>query len=256
MHPVVEKLRLSEDACLIKVQAPHVVRAEPGQFVMVQWQELSEPVPLSILETWEEGFSCLVKAVGRSTLELLEEAQSFQFVAGPLGKPFPVGHYGRVVFYTYGWGVAPALNVAKALKRLRNRVFLFHTGGELYLQKECEEVFEEVLAEEKPRELEAELYVCAGSNRLCRELSLLCPHRPIVGMANTHMLDAVGLCLVCRVLVEGRHRLACSDGPWFDAHKVDWENLLEREKTYQEQERLALEEYKRLLKRKSMRAQP
>ncbi len=250
MHQILEKVRLSEDACLLKVHAVHVSKAEPGQFVMVQHTKLSELVPLAILETFQEGFSCLVKAVGRSTLEILEEAKSFQYVAGPLGKPFSVEKYGKVSFYAYSWGIAPILNVAKALKSAGNRLFLQVVSEEFYLRDRCEALFDEVRHSEDIMTFNADLVVSAGSNRLSYQLTQLFPQTPIISMVNTHMLDAVGLCLVCRVLVDGKYALACSDGPWFDAHRVDWENLMAREESYKEQERVAFEEYLKTLKRK------
>ena len=86
------------------IKAPHLAVAEPGQFVMVKHTELSELIHLAILSNYEEGFTCLVKALGRSTLELIEEALELSYVAGPLGRPFPVRSYGRVAFYTHSWG--------------------------------------------------------------------------------------------------------------------------------------------------------
>ncbi len=253
MYKVLEKIRLSEDACLLKVQAPHISRAQAGQFVMLQLTEGSEPVPVSILETFEEGFTCFIKAVGRSTLELLEEGEGLFYVAGPLGKPFPVKNYGRVVFYTHSWGIAPAINVAKFLKKEGNSLYLCHTSEPLYLEALAKEVFDSIEVLNDLKACEADLVVSAGSNRLSKELLNLYPNTPVIAMVSVHMLDAVGLCLVCRVMVEGKYLLACSDGPWFEAHKVDWDNLIDREALYLEQEALALEEYKRKLRRRALK---
>lgn len=254
MHPILEKVKISQDAYLLKIQASHVSRAEAGQFVMVQYKELSEPIPLSILSTFEDGFSTLVKVVGRSTLELVEEAQELFYVAGPLGKAFPIEVYGKVAFYSHSWGIAPLIPIAKALKDKGNYLTLCHTSEDFYLEEEAREIFHEVL-QDKPRPVEANLVVCAGSNQLAKSLVNLYPNTPIISMVNVHMLDAVGLCLVCRVLVDGELMLACSDGPWFPAHKVDWDNLISREEAYKEQERVALEEYKKILRRKELRSQ-
>lgn len=244
---------LSEEACLLKVEAPHVSKAQPGQFVMVQHEELSELVPLSILSTFEKGFTCLVKAVGRATLEIFHEARTFHYVAGPLGKPFPVRHYGNVAFYTYSWGVAPAINVAEALKAQGNKLYLVHLSEDFYLEDMAYRVFDSVSHSKEIQIVDADLVISVGSNQLSKELVALYPQKDIISMVNVHMLDAVGLCLVCRVLVDGKQRLACSDGPWFYAHSVNWENLLIREGAYAEQERIALEEYRKILRRKSLR---
>ncbi|MCX8164543.1 MAG: oxidoreductase [Aquificaceae bacterium] len=254
MYPILEKVKIAEDACLLRIRAEHVAKGEPGQFVMVQHTELSEPVPLSILEIHKDGFSCLVKAVGRSTLELVEEAKDLYYVAGPLGKPFPVKKYGVVAFYTFSWGIAPALNVARALKEHENKLLLCHTSEDFYLKEKAMSIFDEFFSLDKSEAIRADLFVTTGSNQLPMELSSLHPQTPIVSMVNTHMLDAVGLCLVCRILVDGAQKLACVDGPWFEAHKVDWASLMDRERAYQEQEKVALEEYKKMLKRKSLRS--
>jgi ferredoxin--NADP+ reductase len=255
MHRILEKKRLSEDACILKVHAPHVSAAQPGQFVMVQHTELSELIPLSILDTFEEGFTCLVKAVGRSSLEILEEAESFQYVAGPLGKPFPVKQYGKIVFYAHSWGIAPILNVARALKAAGNRLLLQVVSEDFYLRERAEELFEEVRHSEDIIVFDADLVVSAGENGLSYRLTEIYRNTPIVSMVSVHMLDAVGLCLVCRVMVDGKQLLACTEGPWFEAHKVNWKNLIDRESLYKEQESLALEEYRKILRRKSLRSE-
>ncbi|MFN3598360.1 MAG: oxidoreductase [Aquificaceae bacterium] len=253
MHPILEKIKLSDAVYLLKISAKHIAFAKPGQFVMIQPTELSEPIPLSVLESFDGGFTCLVKVVGRTSLEIVEEAQELYYVAGPLGKPFPIEDYGKVVFYTYSWGMAPALMIAKALKERGNSITLQHTSEDFYLREEAQRVFDEVIHDKVLKVFEADLVVSVGSNSLSKSLVLLYPNTPIKSMVNVHMLDAVGLCLVCRVRLGDRYVLACCDGPWFDAHKVDWNNLIEREGTYQEQERVAFEEYKKILKRKELK---
>ncbi|RMH02538.1 MAG: oxidoreductase [Aquificota bacterium] len=253
MHRIVSKTALGKDAYLLSVEAPHISKAKPGQFVMLQKSPTSEPIPISVLETHPKGFTCFVKVVGRSTLELVEEGEEVFYVAGPLGKPFPVESYGRVVFYTKDWGIAPAINVAKALREKNEELYLFHEGQELYLEEKVKEAFTSYKVVQEIERLEADLIVCAGSNALCKKVSQVYKDKPVVGMVSVHMLDAVGLCLVCRVLVEGSYRLACSEGPWFDAHKVDWDNLISREGMYAQEERTAYEEYLKLLKRRALR---
>ncbi len=250
MYPVVEKNFLSSDTALLKIRAPHVAKAQPGQFVMLQLNPDSENIPIAILDTYEEGFTCLIKAVGRSTLEMLEEGDSFYYVGGPMGRPFPLENYGRVLAYAYGWGISPVINVAKHLREKGNAVDLVVVGEPVRgLLETYNALFDNVFYEEAPTQRGGyDLVYTAGSNELSKELSKMYPR--VMAMVNVHMLDSVGLCLVCRVWVEGSQRLACVEGPWFWADKVDWENLISREDLYREQERLALEHYKRELARK------
>ncbi|WP_448584732.1 iron-sulfur cluster-binding protein [Thermocrinis sp.] len=255
MYPITEKQILREDYLLIKLRASHLKHAKAGQYAIVQYTELSEPLPLSILDVEGEEATFLIKVVGRSTLELKEEAESVFYVAGPLGIPFPAKHYGKVVFFTKDWGVSPAINIANHLRKENNRLELYHMSedGFLPLKERLESVFDKVEILEKVIQVNADLLVSAGSNRLSREVELINRGTKHIAMVNTHILDGVGLCLVCRVLVDGNLRLACTDGPWFPADKVDWENLIGREDLFLEQEKLALEEYKKILKRKELR---
>ncbi len=252
MYPVVEKIFLSSDSAILKVRAPHISRAKAGQFVMLKLHSNAENIPIAILDTYEEGFICFIKAVGRSTLEVLEEGKSFHYVGGPMGKPFPVKDYGRVLSYAYGWGISPAINVAKHLKEGTNVIDLVVMGEPIKgLLEIYGKLFDNVFYEERPTLREGyDLVYTAGSNQLSMELSKMYPR--VIGMVNVHMLDSVGLCLVCRVWVNGFQKLACVDGPWFFADKVDWENLISREGLYKEQEKAALEHYRRELARKDV----
>ncbi|ADC90146.1 Dihydroorotate dehydrogenase, electron transfer subunit, iron-sulphur cluster binding domain protein [Thermocrinis albus DSM 14484] len=251
MFPILEKSLLREDFLLLKIRAPHLLSAKPGQLVILQPHELSERIPVCILDLWEEGFWCLLQVVGRTTLQIKEEVESFYYVGGPIGKPFPIKNYGKVVFYTTGWGVAPAFNVGRALKKEGCSLQLFYTGpGEPPMYHKLREVFEVIETQETPPPVDADLWVSAGSNELSRYLVSLGKGVPHIALVNTYMLDAVGLCLVCRVTVKGSTQLACVDGPWFPAEEVDWENLLERETLYRQEEELALEEYLKELRRR------
>ena len=160
--------------------------------------------------------------------ELKEEAQQVSYIAGPLGRPFPVKNYGKVACFGIGWGIAPLYNVAKFLKAEGNSLELYFVSedGFLPLRERLDALFNRVEVLKEPKRVDADLIISAGGNRLSRDVLKLNPETPHIAMVNTHMLDAVGLCLVCRVLVDGAVKLACSDGPWFDAQKVDWENLI------------------------------
>ncbi len=255
MYPVIRKEFLNEDYFILSVKADHLQGTQAGQFAILQHTELSEPVPLSILEADPDGVSFLVKVVGRSTLELKEEAQEISYIAGPLGEPFPVKSYGKVACFGIGWGIAPMYNVAKFLKKEGNSLELYYLSqdGFLPLRERLEAIFDRVEILREPRVADANLIISAGDNRLSKEVLRLNPDIPHIAMVNTHMLDAVGLCLVCRVLVDSSVKLACSEGPWFPAQKVNWENLISREDLFIEQEKRALEEYQKLLRRKSLR---
>ena len=255
MFPVLEKTYLSENVGILVVKAPHVSKARAGQFVMLQLNQKSENIPISILETTEDGFKCLIEGVGRSTLELLE-SEDIAYVAGPMGKPFPVERYGKVLIYAYRWGISPCINVALHLKKVDNILDIVVVGEPIpRILDIYGDLFNNVHFESEPTYRDGyDLVITAGNNRLSQKLSKMYPK--VMAMVNTHMLDSIGLCLVCRVFVDGSQRLACVDGPWFMADKIDWENLIDREVLYLEQERLALEAYKKEALRKKAKEVP
>jgi ferredoxin--NADP+ reductase len=127
----------------------------------LQHTELSEPIPLSILEVNGDEVSFLVKVVGRSTLELKEEAQQISYIAGPLGKPFPVKNYGKVACFGIGWGIAPLYNVAKFLKAEGNSLELYFLSedGFLPLRERLDALFDRVEVLREPKRVR-----CGGYN--------------------------------------------------------------------------------------------
>lgn len=249
MFDILSKEQISQDFILLKIHAPHIRHAKAGQFVLLQLKEHSERIPVCVFETFDNGFSCLVQVVGRSTLEIKEEGDAFYYIAGPLGKPFPVGNYGKVVIYSRGWGIAPAISVGRALKDLGNYVKMVCLDESLsHLLKR--EGFDEVVYQENIVAYKGfDLVVSVGSNMLSKILSQMYDSTPHITMPVVHMLCATGLCITCRV----KSGLACTDGPWFEAKEINWEDLLKRESLYKEQEKLALEEYKKVLLRKQLR---
>ncbi len=278
MYRVLRKEDLTPSAFLLEVEDSRASLVKPGQYALVIWRDGSEPVPLSFLSTTENSYTFLVEVRGRTTLEmreLLEE--SIAFIEAPCGNPFPVDSYGKVLLISKNWGIAPLLNVGRALKEKGNEVHLIHVGeteekvyrlkeleelGALFLYTEDGSLGEEGNTEWAVRSYierygKPDLVVSAGSNIDSRIVSEVTSEKGIkhIAMVNAYILDANGLCLACRVLVNGEEKLACVDGPWFDGSKVNWDYAIEKEFMYREEEEKTLKEFLRKLERERKKKQ-
>ncbi|SHK31232.1 hypothetical protein [Thermocrinis minervae] len=250
MYPITFKRDVSEDYFLLGIEAKHLTNFQPGQYAILQTTELSERIPLSILRVENDRVEFLVQKRGKSTLELYHSTEIF-YVAGPLGKPFPLGVYGKVYMYGIDWGPASLYSVAKALKSLDNKVYLFVSGKYPPLEI-VEDAFDKVsLSFEMPKD--ADLVVVAGKASELKDFVESLKGYPCIALSTAPILCGVGLCLSCRVYSEGKERLSCTDGPWFEASSLDWQSLTLRENLYVEEESLALEEYLKELRRRALR---
>ncbi|AAC07835.1 hypothetical protein [Aquifex aeolicus] len=273
MYKVLRKERLTPKAVLLEVQDERAKLVKPGQYALVQANEESEPIPLSFLDVKESSYTFLVEVGGRATLEIAELVEEkIQFIEAPCGSPFPVKNYGKVLLISKNWGVAPLINIGRALKEESNEIYFVHVAEDeerVFLTKEASEISEEFLLFTEDGSLGEEgnsewalgyfienfgkpdLIVSAGSNLDSQMINRFAEERniPHIAMVNAHILDANGLCLACRVLVEGQEKLACIDGPWFDASKVDWDYAIQKEAFYKEEEEKALKTFLRELQR-------
>ncbi|MEZ0361250.1 MAG: oxidoreductase [Hydrogenobacter sp.] len=253
MFEILAKEFLCENTLYLRVRAPHISHAKPGQFVLLQLKEYSERVPICVFETFEDGFSCIIDVVGKSTLEIKEEGERFYYISGPLGRPFPIYKYGKVLIYSKNWGISPAVSVGRALKNSGNYIKLVYFDGSFttLLQKEN---FDEVILEREIKKYdEIDLVISTGENRLSKAVAQMYSSIRHIAMPNVHILCATGLCLSCRLRVKDSYVLACTEGPWFDAKEIMWDDVIRREDIYREEESVAFEEYKKALARRKLR---
>ena len=273
MYKIVHKEVLSETVKLMIVEAPFVARkAKAGQFVIVRIDDTGERIPLTIADfDAEKGTITLIfQEVGKSTMQmgLLEVGQAFENVVGPLGHATEIENYGKVVVVGGGVGIAPIFPITRALKQAGNQVIaIIGARNEALL-----------FWEERMREFSDELIVCTddgshGRKALVTEplKELLTQHPgiakvwaigpaimmkfvsaatqpfnvPTIVSLNTIMIDGTGMCGGCRVVLDGNtSQFVCVDGPEFDAHRVDWNLLLERMSFYRAEEKRAVERWK------------
>lgn len=271
MYRITEKTFLNPTVARITVEAPRVAKKiQPGQFIILMVEDNGERVPFTVADFDSEKGTVTVifQIVGATTMKLAEkEAGDFiaQFV-GPLGKPTEFGEVKRVAVVGGGLGCAIAYPQAKHLYgkgvevdiiagfKTRDLIILEDemraASHNLYITTDDGSYGEKGLVTDKLRSLaEAKKYdlvIAIGPvimmkfvEKVAAELDM-----PIIVSLNPIMIDGTGMCGGCRVVVDGKVRFACVDGPDFDGHKVDFDNLMSRNRTYAEAEKAAIEEHK------------
>ncbi|MFP4001292.1 MAG: sulfide/dihydroorotate dehydrogenase-like FAD/NAD-binding protein [Thermoplasmata archaeon] len=274
MHEIVEKERMNEEMTRIKVEAPLVAdKIKPGQFIVIRMHEKGERIPLTFYKKdVDKGtVEMIFQKIGKSTHELdtYEEGDELLDVVGPMGTAADIEEYGTVICIGGGVGTPEVFPVAKALRNVGNEVIVisgFRTedlvvceneldkncADELYITTDdgtygregfTSDVLEELIEDEDRK---IDLVHAVGPPIMMKVIADITEEHDITTRVslNSIMLDATGMCGSCRVEVDGEMRLACVDGPEFDAHKVNFEELMERITMFEEKEEKALEEWK------------
>lgn len=257
MFAVIENTPLASGIFRIKIRCPLIpVHYRPGQFAVIMTDEKSERIPLTIVEAEGDIITLIYQVVGRSTekLSLVPAGGSVFAVLGPLGKATDIKKTGKVVCIGGGVGSAVLYPEVKAHTIAGNRVIsiigarskdlLILVPEIRELSRECILVTDDGSAGEKglvtmPLERilksgKPDLVIAIGPVVMMKAVSELTrPYgvKTVVSL-NPIMVDATGMCGACRVTVGGKTRFACVDGPEFDGHKVDFENLLLRNRQY------------------------
>lgn len=274
MYRILEKKTLSDVTKLMVVEAPHVARkARAGQFVIVIADERGERIPLTIADHDPQAgtITLIFQEVGKSTMQMgqMQAGDAFYSVAGPLGHPTEIEDYGTVVCVAGGVGIAPMYPIARDLKAAGNHVISIigaRTKDLLFWEDRMAAVSDELivctddgsygrkaLVTEPLKELlEARAGQIArvwaiGPTIMMKFVSLTTqPFKvPTIVSLNTIMVDGTGMCGGCRVAMTDGAKFVCVDGPEFDGHLVDWNNLLSRIQFYRNEERLAVEQWQR-----------
>lgn len=259
MNLIVEKEYFSPAVVKLVVEAPLLARSRrPGHFVIVRVGERGERIPLTIADADPQKgtITLVVQAVGHSTRLIcsLEPGQYLTDVVGPLGRATEIKKYGTVVCSGGGVGVAPLLPIIKAMKQAGNKVISIlaaRTADLIILEDEVLKHSDEVIVMTDDGSKGSKGLVTAGiADVLNREkVDLVVTIGPAIMMKfvaletqkynvptmcslNTIMVDGTGMCGACRVTVDGKTRFVCVDGPEFDAHKVDFDEMLTRLKAY------------------------
>lgn len=279
-YKILSKVELCPNQFEIKIDAPFVVRnAKAGQFIILRVDEEGERVPLTIADIDQEKgeLTIVYMAVGYSTKKLAElnVGDEIADLVGPLGQPTHIKDYGTVVCVAGGYGAAPCYLIAKALKDAGNKVYMIMGARNKDLvfwqdkmKNACTELFittDDGTAGEKgfvtqvlDRIMQSEKIdytIAVGPMPMMRAVANMTKDKGIYTEAsmNPIMVDGTGMCGACRVTVGGEVKFACVDGPDFDAHKIDFDEVINRSRVYKDQElkqASAREEHCNLLKMK------
>jgi ferredoxin--NADP+ reductase len=271
MYRILRKEILSDINKLMVVEAPAVARkARAGQFVILRIDEQGERIPLTIADYDRDAgtITIIFQEAGKTTMQLgtLGPGDELATFAGPLGHPTEIENYGTVVCVGGGVGIAPIFPITRALHEAGNYVFSIIGARTKDL----------LFWEDRMRSVSDELIVCTDDGSYGREALVTEPLKelmedhpeinrvwaigpavmmkfaslttepydvPTIVSLNTIMIDGTGMCGGCRVLLEEGAQFVCVDGPEFDGHKVDWDNLLSRQQFYVEEEQEALEHW-------------
>lgn len=263
-YTITQKLAIAPRVTLYRVHAPTIATArKAGQFVIVRVVEGGERIPLTIADAdVDKGtITLVVQEVGTTTAHMakLEAGAALADVVGPLGSPTHIDTFGTVVCVGGGIGIAPVHPIAQAMKAAGNRVIgvLAARNTELLFFREemraaCDEVRiwtddgsegKKGLATDAIRELVADYgqlhqAIAIGPVPMMKFVSKLTAELgiPTQVSLNPVMVDGTGMCGGCRVTVNGKAQFVCVDGPEFDGHAVDFDELVRRQALYKEHE--------------------
>ena len=259
MFKIVEKEYFSPKVVRLEVEAPLIARSRrAGHFVIVRCGDKGERIPLTIADSdTERGtITLVVQAVGESTTAIcaLEPGDCLTDVVGPLGQATHIADFGTVVCCGGGVGVAPLLPIIKAIKAAGNSeisVLAARTKDLIILEEQVRRYSDELIimtddgsygqkglvtqgVEQVIRREHVDMVVTIGPAVMMKFVSLLTKkyNVPTMCSLNTIMVDGTGMCGACRVTVAGKTRFVCVDGPEFDAHQVDFDEMMMRLRSY------------------------
>lgn len=273
MNKIISKRFFSDNVAEIVVEAPLIARSrKAGHFVIIRVDAHSERIPLTIsaADTDKGTITLVVQRIGVSSTKLcaMEPGQFLQDVVGPLGKATHIENFGTVVCACGGVGAAPMLPIAEALKKAGNRVITVLAARNkdlIILKDELSQWSDEVIVMTDDGSMGQQGVVTVGVEQvILREpvdkcitigpaimmkfvsLTTKKYNIPTDASLNTIMVDGTGMCGACRVSIDGQTKFVCVDGPEFDAHQVDWDEMMTRMRSYKPEEAIAMDQYQQL----------
>ena len=263
-YKILRKIELCPNQYELTVHAPYITKnAKAGQFIILRVSKDGERVPLTIadFDRAKGELTIVFMAVGFTTKQLaqLQVGDELTDIVGPLGKPTHIEKYGTVVCLAGGYGAAPCYLISKAFKDAGNKVYMImgaRTKDLIFwqdkMQDACSELFittddgtlgtkgfvtgvlENIMSKEK-----VDYAIAVGPMPMMRAVANLTRDKGIKTEAsmNPIMVDGTGMCGACRVTVGGKVKFACVDGPDFDAHQIDFDEVINRTRIYKDYEK-------------------
>lgn len=270
MNKILKKEFFSDNVVRLVIEAPRVAKArKAGHFVIIKIGEDGERIPLTIASADSENgtIDLVIQRVGVSSRKLtsLEEGDYVTDLVGPLGQATHIDKVGTVLACGGGVGVAPLLPIVEAYKKAGNRVITIlaaRTKDLIILEDHMRQYSDEVVVmtddgsygqkglvtdgmEEIIKREKVDVSMVIGPAVMMKYASLVTKKHgiPTLASLNTIMVDGTGMCGACRVTVGGKTKFVCVDGPEFDAHQVDFDEMLLRLSGYKEIEKEAENRY-------------
>jgi ferredoxin/flavodoxin---NADP+ reductase len=272
VYTILSKYVLAPTITKFEIEVPLIARKrKPGNFVIVRATETGERIPLTICDSdpLRGSITLIIQAIGKTTtlITRMEEGDAFLDIVGPLGHPTPIENFGTVICIGGGVGTAEVYPIAQALKEAGNKVLSIIGARSRDL----------IILEEEMQSISDSLYITTDDGSygekgfvtdvlqkiLDSSYNIACVYAigpiPMMRAAaevtrpyeiktfvslNPIMMDGTGMCGACRVTVDGKMKFACVDGPEFDAHRVNFDELIARNKTYADLEQLSLNSLK------------
>ena len=262
MYEILKKQKIAEHTYMLQIKAPEISKKlQPGNFIIIRINDKGERIPLTPAEYDKRTITLVFKEVGKTTQELakLKKRDSLQDVVGPLGNPVEIKKIGNLCLVAGGVGIAPIYNHAKELKKAGNKITIIAGAQSKKL----------LFWEDKLKKFADHLFICTDDGtkgekgfvtdvlkKLIRtkKLNFVLAIGPLVMMKavadltrsrvrtfvslNPIMVDGIGMCGSCRVLINNKVKFACVDGPGFDAHTVNFNDLLNRNNRFFEEEEM------------------
>ena len=273
MFKILDKQLLGPKIQCIVLSAPLVAqKAEPGQFVMVMVHKKGKRIPLSLADFSppQNTITIVFQEIGKTThqLGILNKGDSILDLLGPQGNPTKIENFGNVVVVGGGIGVAPVFPLARKLKETGNHVTAilgYRSKEYLFWEEKLRSVSDQaliatndgsygkkgfvtdILAEIMASDKKIDRVLAIGPAIMMKaiaDLTRTSGIKTIVSL-NSLMVCGMGMCGACRVTVKNETRFTCMDGPDFDGHQVDFEELMKRLDTYKEEEKIVFEKWKK-----------
>jgi len=260
MYTIIEKKILSDNVKQFKIKAPLVAnKAKAGQFIILRIDEKGERIPLTIsdFDKKEGTITIIFMEVGKTTIQLgkMNQGDKIMNFTGPLGEPSEIKKYGTIVCIGGGVGIAPLFPIIKSLKESGNYIISIlgaRNYSLLMLEDEIEKYSDEFFITTDDGSKGSKGFVSDVLQKIINEnkkIDIVWAIGPVIMMKvvsdltkkydiktmvslNPIMVDGTGMCGGCRVEIDGKTKFACVDGPEFDAHKVDFNNLMLRNRRF------------------------
>ncbi len=265
MYQVVAKEDVAPGIFKLVVRAPLIVKKHrAGQFVILRLREECERIPISVADAKDGNLTMYIQVVGTSTYKLskLKAGDYIQDVVGPLGRPTHIDKFGTVVCIGGGVGVPPVYPIGREMKKAGNNLISIigaRTKELLIMEKEMREISDQLIVTTDDGSYGIKGFVTDALQKLINEgtkIDLVVAIGPVIMMKavcrltanyniktivslNSIMVDGTGMCGACRVTIGGRTRFVCVDGPEFDGHQVDFNELMSRQAYYREEEKIS-----------------